>query len=79
MGLPCHILRSNADKLGRGAAARKLAQMRRALADEGFAASVQLFSAMAGQGVDEARVTLATWPARAEDVESRLNGSSLVR
>jgi len=43
VGLPCHILRSNADKLGRGAAARKLAQMRRALADEGFAASVQLF------------------------------------
>jgi GTP-binding protein len=57
--LPCHILLSKADKLSRGEAARTLAQVRKALKDEGFQASAQLFSALAKQGIDEARNVLA--------------------
>ena len=53
---PVHILLSKADKLSRGKAAAALAATRRTLGDE---ASVQLFSALKGQGVDQAREVLA--------------------
>jgi GTP-binding protein len=50
-GLPTHILLSKADKLGFGAARNTLQATRRELADGG---SVQLFSAVSKQGLDEA-------------------------
>lgn len=59
VGLPCHMLLSKADKLGRGEAARTLAQVRKAVAADGFDATAQLFSALAKQGLDEARGVLA--------------------
>ena len=56
-GLPVHVLLTKADKLGRGAAAAALQAVRRGLPRDG-AVSVQLFSALAGQGVVQARAAL---------------------
>ncbi|MCC5860484.1 MAG: YihA family ribosome biogenesis GTP-binding protein [Gammaproteobacteria bacterium] len=53
---PVHVLLTKADKLSRGVAARTLAEVRREL--EPSAGSVQLFSALARQGVEEARQAL---------------------
>lgn len=55
-----HILLTKADKLGRGQAAAALQQVRHALADQPQA-SVQLFSATAQQGLEEARTLLDRW------------------
>jgi GTP-binding protein len=52
--LPVHILLSKADKLSRSEAVQTLATVRRALADKPIASSVQLFSSLNRQGVDEA-------------------------
>ena len=56
--LPSHVLLTKADKLGRGQQAATLRQVRAQLSGE---ASVQLFSAHTGAGIDEAREVLATW------------------
>ncbi len=61
IGLACHVLLTKADKLGRGEATRALAAVRKAIADEHYGASVQLFSAHGKSGVDEARCLLAAW------------------
>lgn len=53
--LSCHILLSKADKLSRGAAMNTLRAVEKGLAELGNAASVQVFSAVAGTGVDSAR------------------------
>lgn len=57
-GLPCHVLLTKADKLGRGAQSQTLRQVRAELAE---GQTAQLFSAQAGLGVDEARERLAGW------------------
>ncbi len=54
--LPVHILLTKADKLKRGQAAAALLQVRRELGSD---ISVQLFSALSRQGMDEARAMLA--------------------
>lgn len=54
-GCPVHILLTKADKLSRGAGAAALLSVRRAL---GEGATVQLFSALKGTGVEEARKML---------------------
>lgn len=54
-GVPVHILLTKADKLSRGAAQKSLAQVRKVVS-EGVTA--QLFSALAGSGVAEARGVL---------------------
>ena len=56
--LPGHVLLTKADKLGRGQQGNTLRQVRAQLAGE---ASVQLFSAHSGEGIDEAREVLASW------------------
>ncbi len=53
--VPVHILLTKSDKLGRGAAQKTLAQVRKEL---GEGVTVQLFSAHAGSGVAEARGVL---------------------
>jgi GTP-binding protein len=58
LALPLHILLSKADKLGRAAAERSLAAVRKQLAGR---ASVQLFSAPSGDGVEQARKVLSGW------------------
>ncbi|MFO1407663.1 MAG: ribosome biogenesis GTP-binding protein YihA/YsxC [Steroidobacteraceae bacterium] len=50
--IPVHVLLTKADKLGRGAARQALAGVRR---EVGGGVSVQLFSALAGEGVEDAR------------------------
>ncbi len=59
--IPVHILLTKADKLNRGPALNVLQQVRGALKDYGDLVSVQLFSALKGIGVDEARQHLDTW------------------
>ncbi len=56
--LPCHILLTKADKLTRSQQAQTLAAVHRELGDT---VSVQLFSAPAKQGVDEARAKVLAW------------------
>jgi GTP-binding protein len=55
VGVPVHILLTKADKLKRGKAATALLQVRKELGDS---ATVQLFSALKKQGVEEAREML---------------------
>ena len=55
VSLPIHVLLTKADKLKRGKAATALLEVRKELDDS---ASVQLFSALNRQGVDEARNVL---------------------
>jgi len=52
--VPVHILLSKADKLSRNEAIQTLARVRRALAARPLTTSVQLFSSLNRQGVDEA-------------------------
>jgi GTP-binding protein len=56
--LPVHVLLSKADKLGRGAAAKSLAETKRGLRGWG---SAQLFSSLSGDGVEAAQKLLADW------------------
>ena len=59
-GLATHILLTKADKLKRGAAGNTLLQVRRAFQDRPEI-SVQLFSALKQQGIDEAHQVLDSW------------------
>jgi len=59
IGRACHVLLTKSDKLGRGQAAATLAAVRRAVAAEGWPATVQLFSAHAKSGLDTARSAIA--------------------
>jgi GTP-binding protein len=61
--LPIHILLTKSDKLSRSVAMKTLADVRKQLAGS---ATVQLFSATAKTGVDEARDVLKTMLARAQ-------------
>ena len=56
--LPCYVLLTKADKLSRSEAAKTLAAARKECAANGWPARMQLFSAQAKTGVDEARVAL---------------------
>jgi GTP-binding protein len=58
VALPCHVLLTKADKLSRNQVSQALAALRRQCAEEGFAATVQAFSAHDRQGVDEARAAV---------------------
>lgn len=59
--LPVHVLLSKADKLKRGAAAKTLLAVKKTLLAQHPAFSVQLFSAIDKQGVEEARAQIANW------------------
>lgn len=61
IGLPVHILLTKADKLKRGAAAKSLQQVRNEINQYGDRISVQLFSSLKLQGIDEAHGVLDTW------------------
>lgn len=60
-GVALHALLTKADKLKRGQAARTLETVRREIEDEGIEASLQLFSATHGQGIDDAHGVLDEW------------------
>jgi GTP-binding protein len=67
IGLPVHILLTKADKLGRGAAAKSLQQAGREIVQFGDGVTVQLFSALKRQGLDEAHKVLDGWLELAAD------------
>lgn len=60
-GLAVNVLLSKADKLKRGRARDTSRQVRVAIAEEGIAATVQLFSSLKLDGVDEARGIIEDW------------------
>jgi GTP-binding protein len=59
--MPVHILLTKADKLKFGAAKATLLQVQKTLREEGLEATVQLFSALKRDGVEEAREVLNQW------------------
>ncbi len=59
--LPMHILLTKADKLKRGAAQNTLLLVKRELNEYSNFISVQLFSAVTGQGVEDVKQTLDQW------------------
>ncbi len=61
IGRPVHILLTKADKLGRGAAAASLQKIQREIYPLGDMVSVQLFSALKRQGIDQAHEVLDQW------------------
>lgn len=72
--VPVHVILTKADKLGRGAAHKALAAVRRAVAGP---VTVQLFSAFTGDGVVEARGVLERLlsAVRAKESPGRTSGS----
>lgn len=61
-GMPLHILLTKADKLKRGPAQSTLLRLRKTLVERlGEQVSVQTFSALKKQGVDQLRQRLDTW------------------
>jgi GTP-binding protein len=60
-GLPAHCLLTKADKLKRGAGKNALLKVRATLKQEFPTATVQLFSALQRQGVDEVQAVLDRW------------------
>lgn len=65
--MPVHILLTKADKLKRGPAHATLQSVRRFLGAEHPKATVQLFSALKKQGLEEARAVLDQWLGIEED------------
>ncbi len=63
-GLPTHILLTKADKLKRGAAKGALMSVRKAAGEIGGEVSVQRFSALRKEGLDEVYAVLDRWLAR---------------
>ena len=59
--LPAHVLLTKADKLSRGKVATTLRQLQAMLRLDYPGASAQLFSALSGDGVDEAHAKLDIW------------------
>ncbi len=59
--MPVHILLTKADKLKRGAAASALQQVRSRLREWEDLVSIQLFSALKGQGIDTLEQRLDAW------------------
>jgi len=60
-GLPVHILLTKADKLKRGAANQVLFSVRKSVSESEGEVSIQLFSALKNQGLDEAYKVLDRW------------------
>ena len=60
LGIPLHVLLTKSDKLSRGPGKSTLLAVRRELASVP-STTVQLFSALSGEGIDEARAVLDRW------------------
>jgi len=59
--LPCHIILTKSDKLSRMQGLNTLRSVRGTLERDGLDASVQLFSALKRDGIDEARAAVCGW------------------
>jgi GTP-binding protein len=69
IGLPVHILLTKADKLGRGAGAKNLQQVRKETKAFGDSVTSQLFSALKRQGIDEAHEILDRWLEQSREID----------
>ena len=67
LGRPVHVLLTKTDKLGRGKASATLLAARRTLAAFPQAPTAQLFSAVAGHGVDVLAGVLDAWLGRGRE------------
>jgi GTP-binding protein len=74
LGRPVHLLLTKADKLGRGKAAATLQAARKALAGHQPTATAQLFSAVAGQGIEVLAGVLDGWLERGQKKPDHLGG-----
>jgi GTP-binding protein len=74
--IPLHILLTKADKLAFGAAKSTLLQVKKKLEPHAELISVQLFSALKGQGVDELKARLDGWLGDAEDAAEGENDNT---
>lgn len=61
VGLSVHILLNKADKLSKGAAAKTLLEVKKAVANYQNAITVQGFSALKGEGIKELHAVLDRW------------------
>ncbi len=68
LGIPLHVLLTKSDKLSRGPGKSTLLAVRRELASIP-ATTVQLFSALSGEGIDEARKVLDQWYAAPREAD----------
>ena len=68
LGIPLHVLLTKSDKLSRGPGKSPLLAVRRELASIP-ATTVQLFSALSGEGIDEARKVLDQWYAAPREAD----------
>jgi GTP-binding protein len=73
-GLPVHVLLSKADKLNHSERGKALALARRALAG---GASVQAFSALKGEGLEDARRVLDQWLREKKNPDGRRGGRTI--
>jgi len=60
-GTPAHVLLTKADKLKKGAASKQLLSVKKALKDEEFDVTVQMFSALKKTGIEELQKVLDGW------------------
>jgi GTP-binding protein len=74
LGRPVHVLLTKADKLGRGKASATLLAARDLLASYPGSPTVQLFSALAGQGVETLAEVLDGWLERGQKKPDHLGG-----
>lgn len=58
---PVHILLNKSDKLSRNQAQKQLLSVQKRLPKNNIPTSIQLFSALSGEGVDEAIMVLKKW------------------
>jgi GTP-binding protein len=68
-GLPTHVLLTKADKLKRGPAKNALLEVRKQLATLHPDASVQLFSSLNRDGVEQVQAVLDDWLEFAEEAQ----------
>jgi len=61
MGTPAHVVLTKSDKLKKGAASKQLLSVKKALKDEEFDATVQMFSSLKKTGLDELQSVLNGW------------------
>lgn len=61
MNTPVHILLTKADKLKKGAASKQLLMVKKILKEQGFSASVQMFSSLNKSGLLELKRKLDEW------------------
>jgi len=61
MQLPVHVLLTKSDKLKRGAASKSLLQVKKALSEMEGDFSIQMFSSLKKQGIEDAHRVLDSW------------------